>query len=232
MVSSFLRHLTRDCRGILTAALVAAIAACGGGDSGSAGGAPTAPQITQNPQNASVPAGISATFSVTATGSSLSYQWSRNGAAIAGATSASYSTPATTAADSGESFTVVVSNSAGSKTSSAAVLTVTAAVSATTDVVTYHNDNQRTGQNLAETTLMPSNVTKSNFGLQHLAAVDGKVDAQPLVLAGLAVGSAVHNVVFVATEHDTVYAIDSDSAATLWKVSLLPTGETPSDDRG
>jgi hypothetical protein len=232
MVSSFLRHLTRDCRGILTAALVAAIAACGGGDGGSPSDVPTAPQITQNPQNASVPVGISATFSVTATGSSLGYQWSENGTVIAGATSASYSTPATTAADSGESFTVVVSNSAGSKTSSAAMLTVTAAVSATTDVVTYHNDNQRTGQNLAETTLMPSTVAKSNFGLQHLVAVDGKVDAQPLVLAGLSMGSAAHNVVFVATEHDTVYAIDSDSAATLWKVSLLPTGETPSDDRG
>ena len=173
MVSSFLRHLTRDCRGILAAALVAAIGACGGGgDGGSMSIAPTAPQITQNPQNASVPAGVSAMFSVTATGSSLSYQWSENGTVIAGATSASYSTPATTAADSGESFSVMVSNSAGSKTSSAAVLTVTPAVSAVTDVVTYHNDNQRTGQNLAETALMPSNVAKSNFGLQHLVAVD------------------------------------------------------------
>jgi hypothetical protein len=169
---------------------------------------------------------------VTATGSALSYQWSGNGAQIAGATGASYTTPATTASNSGESFTVTVSNSLGSQTSTAAVLTVTAAAAATTDVITYHNDNQRTGENLTETLLTPSNVKQSGFGLQHLIAVDGKVDAQPLVLGGFSIGGSAHDVVYVATEHDSVYAFDADSAATLWKASLAASGESPSDDRG
>ncbi|MBL0312145.1 MAG: PKD domain-containing protein [Holophagaceae bacterium] len=91
--------------------------------------APTAPTITSQPQNASVAAGATATFSVTATGSApLSYQWRKNAANIAGATSASYTTPATTTADNGAAFSVVVSNSAGSATSANATLTVTAPV--------------------------------------------------------------------------------------------------------
>jgi hypothetical protein len=108
----------------------------------------------------------------------------------------------------------------------------TAAGAATTDVITYHNDNQRTGQNLTETLLTTSNVNESGFGLQHLLAVDGKVDAQPLVLAGFSIGGSAHDVVYVATEHDSVYAFDADSAAPLWKASLAASGESPSDDRG
>ena len=85
------------------------------------------PAITAQPQDTTVTEGQSATFSVTATGTDpLSYQWRRDGANIAGATSSSYTTPATVLADSGASFSVVVSNSAGSVTSSEAVLTVTA----------------------------------------------------------------------------------------------------------
>jgi Chitobiase/beta-hexosaminidase C-terminal domain/Immunoglobulin domain/Immunoglobulin I-set domain len=84
-----------------------------------------APQITAQPQSATVTAGQTATFSVTATGTApLSYQWKMNSTAISGATSATYTTPATTAGNSGESFTVTVSNSAGNITSSAATLTV------------------------------------------------------------------------------------------------------------
>jgi hypothetical protein len=70
--------------------------------------------------------GLSATFAVTATGSSLQYQWAKNGAAIAGATSSSYTTPATTFADSGANYTVTVNNSVATVTSNAASLTVTA----------------------------------------------------------------------------------------------------------
>lgn len=228
---SFAHHITRDRKGAWMLAAVL-LAACGGSGGGTAGVASTAPKITQNPQSTTVTVGSPATFSVTATGSALSYQWSGNGAQIAGATGASYTTPATTASNSGESFTVTVSNSLGSQTSTAAVLTVTAAAAATTDVITYHNDNQRTGENLTETLLTPSNVKQSGFGLQHLIAVDGKVDAQPLVLGGFSIGGSAHDVVYVATEHDSVYAFDADSAATLWKASLAASGESPSDDRG
>src|SRR5205807_711649 len=85
-----------------------------------------APTITTQPASQTVSAGQKATFTVTATGTApLSYQWQKNGTAIGGATAASYTTPATTAADNGNQFTVVVSNAAGSVTSGAAALTVT-----------------------------------------------------------------------------------------------------------
>lgn len=87
--------------------------------------APVAPSITTQPAGVTVTAGQTAKFSVLASGTSpLSYQWNKNGAAISGATSASYTTPATTVADSGAPFTVVVSNSGGTATSNAAILTV------------------------------------------------------------------------------------------------------------
>jgi hypothetical protein len=91
--------------------------------------APVAPAITTQPQDVSVTAGQTATFSVVATGTApLVYQWRRNGADIAGATSASYATPATSLADNGAQFSVLVSNSAGSVTSGVATLAVTAPV--------------------------------------------------------------------------------------------------------
>jgi hypothetical protein len=87
--------------------------------------APVAPQITAQPQAATVTAGQTASFEVTASGTApLAYQWRRNGTAIAGATSARYTTPATTTADSGAVFSVVVSNAAGNMTSAGATLTV------------------------------------------------------------------------------------------------------------
>src|SRR5204862_96211 len=83
------------------------------------------PTITRQPASQTVTAGQRANFTVTATGTApLSYQWQKNGTAIGGATAASYTTPATTVADNGNQFTVVVSNAAGSVTSNAAALTV------------------------------------------------------------------------------------------------------------
>src|SRR4029077_8740996 len=80
--------------------------------------APVAPTITTQPGNQTVTAGQTATFTVVATGTApLGYQWQKNGANIAGATATSYTTPATTTADSGSSFDVVVSNTAGTVTS-------------------------------------------------------------------------------------------------------------------
>ena len=90
--------------------------------------APTAPAIILPPVNTAVTVGQPATFSVTATGTAtLTFQWLKNGTPIAGATSSSYTTPATTTADNNSSFTVTVTNSIGSATSSAATLTTVAA---------------------------------------------------------------------------------------------------------
>jgi hypothetical protein len=100
-----------------------------------------------------------------------------------------------------------------------------------TDVTTYHNDNGRTGQNLTETTLSPANVNASGFGLLRNLSVDGKVDAEPLYLSQLSIGSSTHNVLFVATKHGSAYAFDSDTGAQLWNVTLLRSGETTSDSR-
>ena len=105
--------------------------------------------------------------------------------------------------------------------------------STTTTVTTYHNDNPRTGQNLGETTLTPTNVGSAKFGLLFIIPADGKIDAQPLYLPNLTIpNQGTHNVLFVASEHGSVFAFDADTGAQLWKISTLGDGETPSDDHG
>jgi hypothetical protein len=88
---------------------------------------------------------------------------------------------------------------------------------ATTDVVTQHYDVQRTGWNSQETILTASNVNSATFGLLHSVAVDDQVDAQPLVLTNQPISGVSGNrtVVYVATERNTVYAIDASSGAVL-----------------
>jgi hypothetical protein len=197
------------------------------------------PTITTQPANQTVTVGQTATFSVTATGTaSLTYQWQKNGGNISGATAASYTTPTTVAGDSGATFDVVVSNAVGSQTSTMATLTVNAVTVSTIDVVTYHYDNLRTGQNLKETILTLANVNSTKFGKLGAFTVDGLVDAQPLYLSAVAIPSVgTKNVLYVATEHGSVYAFDADSvngntSSFLWKASVLGSGETSSDDRG
>lgn len=102
-----------------------------------------------------------------------------------------------------------------------------------TNVLTYHNDLARTGQNLSETILTPQNVNSSSFGKLFTVSVDGKVDAQPLVVSAVSIpGHGNPTVVFAATEHDSVYAFDATNGTVYWHVSLLQAGEVPSDNRG
>lgn len=215
--------------------LIAGFSGCGGNNNGSGkeNSTPTAPSISAQPSSQTVIAGQPATFSVQAAGTSpLKYQWQKGTAAISGATSASYTTPATTPADSGSQFSVVVSNSIGTTASSIATLTVTATATLT-DVLTYHNDLARTGQNLTEIVLTTANVSSATFGKIGFYPMDGLVDAQPLVASAVAVpGKGTHNVLIVASEHDTVYGFDADTGAQLWSTTMLGAGESTSDDRG
>jgi hypothetical protein len=109
----------------------------------------------------------------------------------------------------------------------AASLTVSAQ-----DVLTYHNNNARTGLDSKETTLTLANVNSSTFGKLFVLPADGLVDAEPLYISSLSIAGVTHNVVIVATEHGTVYAYDADSGASLWHITTLKSGETTSDDRG
>jgi fibronectin type 3 domain-containing protein len=102
---------------------------------------------------------------------------------------------------------------------------------------TYHNDNLRTGQNLSETVLTLSNVNQTQFGKLFSYPIDGMAFASPLYVANVSIpGQGYHNVVYVATENDSVYAFDADGVTTtpLWHVSFLKSGVTtvPCGDTG
>ena len=116
-----------------------------------------------------------------------------------------------------------VSVSAASVTDSTKSAAGAVTVSPYSGILTYQNGNGRTGQNLSETTLTPANVTSAKFGKIFSFTLDGMAYAQPLYLSHVAIGSSFHNVVYVATEHDTVYAFDADggSANPLWSKSFI-----------
>lgn len=192
----------------------------------------TTPSITQQPVNTTVNLGQTATFAVTATGTApLTYQWTVNGSDV-GTSSSTYTTPATTNQDNNAKIQVTVKNAEGSAPSATVTLTVKPPTPSSVQVLTYHNDLGRTGQNLNEAILTPANVNSTTFGKLGFMTVDALVDAEPLYVPNLTVANSVHNVVFVVTENDSVYAFDADTFAQLWKVSVLGSGETASDNRG
>lgn len=92
-------------------------------------------------------------------------------------------------------------------------------------VFTYHNDNARDGANTLEIALSNATVTTATFGKLFSCAVDGAVYAQPLWVKGLSIGGGIHNLLIVATQHDSVYAFDADASpcVTYWHVNLLDT---------
>ncbi len=110
------------------------------------------------------------------------------------------------------------------------VITPTAVHAAgTASVTTHHNDTARTGANLLETTLTAANVRSTQFGKLFSRTVDGQTYTQPLIVPNLTVGGAAHTVLFVATQHNSVYAFDADGAggtAPLWKAALEPAAQT------
>ncbi|MEJ0000140.1 MAG: hypothetical protein WDO13_13805 [Verrucomicrobiota bacterium] len=111
----------------------------------------------------------------------------------------------------------------------AAVLACLAAGAArAASVLMYHNDNTGSGVNPEETLLTPANVTGTNFAKRYATPVDGNVYAQPLYLPGVEVTggphAGTHNLVFIATEHDSLYAIDADNGKIVWRTSFTVTG--------
>src|SRR5581483_5073305 len=98
-------------------------------------------------------------------------------------------------------------------------------VMAQVDVLTQHNDNARTGANLNETTLTPSNVNVNQFGMLFERSVDDQIYSQPLVVSNVDIGGVKHNVVYITTVHNSVYAYDADDAsrtAPYWHVNFGP----------
>ena len=89
-----------------------------------------------------------------------------------------------------------------------------------TNVITYHNNTRRTGWNSSETSLTPGVVSGSNFGLLNQVMLDDQVDAEPLLVTGLSIGGSTHDVVYIATESNSIYAIDASSGAILLHVNL------------
>jgi chitodextrinase len=106
---------------------------------------------------------------------------------------------------------------------SAYTVSATVAVTDLTGITTYHNDVARTGQNLQEYALTPTTVSSGYFGKRWSCPLDGTVYAQPLYVANLSIGGGTHNVLFVVTMHDSIYAFDADNpgCVTYWQVSFI-----------
>jgi Putative Ig domain len=152
----------------------------------------------------------------------VSWSVSPTGGSFAPASSASGAPVTFTAPASAGVYTVTATSS--TDTTQSAVITV--GVTDLAGVYTYHNDTTRAGANTREYALTKANVNTVNFGKLFSCPVDGAVYAQPLWVANLSVAGARHNVVFVATEHDSLYAFDADASpcVLLWQVSLIDTG--------
>ena len=228
---------------LLPLCLLLLVAGCGGGAAGNY-------SLTANPATVSLTAGGTGSFSVTASASngfhqSVAVAFSGLPAGVSAAPSTLTLTPGTaqavtlTAAITAAAAkgTVTLTGTSGSLTSSATVNLSIASPTATSatgpDVTTYHFDNTRQGLNAQETTLTLQNVNSTSFGLLGNYMVDGKVDAQPLYVGGLSLqsGTETHtdNVVYAATENDSVYALNAATGAQEWKSSVIGAGETVSD---
>jgi hypothetical protein len=171
-------------------------------------------------------------FNATVTGNvkDLTVAWAVDGIADGSTTVGTISasglyTPPTT----GGTHTITATSVALSTVSASASVAVTDLLG----VFTYHNDLSRDGANTQEYALAPAMITTATFGKLFSCAVDGAVYTQPLWVPGVTINGAVHNVVYVATQHDSVFAFDADAnpCVQLWQASLLDSahGGTPGE---
>lgn len=192
--------------------------------------APTPTSIAVTPSHPSFINGSTQQFTATAT-------YSNNATAnvTSSVTWSSSNTPVATISAGG----LATGQGGGTTTISAALngvkgsATATVTVSGTTNITTFHVDTNRSGLNDQETVLTPANVDPATFGKLFSCPVDGYVYGSPLILSNQTINGARHNVLYVATENDSVYAYDADTCGggtPLWKVSLLQSGENPLAD--
>jgi hypothetical protein len=186
-------------------------------------GVTTPSPLTITPRNAALTLLQTQQFSTNApAGTTLN--WSVDGVAGGSSTVGTISSSGvyTPPTSSGVHAVSATSSGGGSQTAAATI-----AVTDLGSVATWHNDLARTGQNLKEYALTPTTVSGGNFGKRWSCPLDGVVYGQPLYVAGLSIGGGIHNVLFVVTMNDTVYAFDADSAscATFWTLSLIDTND-------
>ena len=164
-------------------------------------------------------------LAVTATtNDSAGVNWTATGGTFSAGSSLTGVAVTYTAPSAGGTYTIT----ATSETNSSVSASFSVGVTDLPGVATYHNNLLRDGTNTHEYALTTSTVTSSTFGKLFACAIDGAAYAQPLWMPNVSIGSGTHNVVFVATTHDTVYAFDADAnpCATYWSKSLLGSGET------
>lgn len=197
------------------AAAMLALSGCGGSST------PPSATVTISPRQAAVAATTQTLqFNATVTGnvSDLTVAWSVDGMASGDSTIGTisstglYTPPAT-----GGTHTITATSVALSTASASASVAVTDLAG----VFTYHNDLARDGANTQEYALTSSTVTTSTFGKLFACPVDGAVYTQPLWVPGVNISGTVHNVIYVATQHDSVFAFDADSCVQLWQAKLL-----------
>lgn len=214
---------------ILLAGLLACLACSDGGGGAGGGGGGGAVAVTVGPHAASVTPAQTQRFTAQVSGASdRSVTWAVDGidggnASVGTITNDGLYTPGSA---EGPHSIRATSHEDGVTTS-----TATIGVTALPGVLTFHYDVARTGQNRREYALTPSTVGPDTFGKLFSCSVDGQLYAQPLYVADLPIAGGVHNVVFVATEHDSVYAFDADASPCVrfWKKSFLGPNVTPVD---
>jgi hypothetical protein len=190
---------------------------------------PSVVSIAVSPQSVTLSAGATKQLSAIATYSDSSTS-DVTGSATWTSSSAGVATVAggliVGVAQGSATVTATLGSLAGS--SSVAVSAPPPPPSANVNVTTFHYDNQRSGFNDKETILTPDNVNPETFGKLFSLTVDGYVYSQPLYISGLIINGSKHNVVFVSTEKNNVYAFDADNynnGTPLWQTSLLNSGE-------
>jgi uncharacterized protein YjdB len=193
--------------------------------------------VVVGPQNPSIPDnGATQPFTATGHYSDGSTQnltatatWTSSNSGVASVNASGVATSAALGSGVNAAFTSIQATVGSTKgVSILSVTNHTSNSSGFAGVFTQHNDIGRTGQNLSESTLTPTNVNTASFGKLFSQAVDGYIYAQPLYVPNVTIAGGTHNVIYVATEGDSVYAFDADNntgtnAGLLWHASLIDT---------